>query len=609
MSPWYVLRTTFALVPLLLLGQRLSGQDYRPERRQDPAGQAARPGGPGPAAQSGIVTRGPFTSVQVNTDSLSNNIKGDAANEPSIGIDPTDPKKMVIGWRQFDTTASNFRKNGWGWSHDRGKTWTFPGSIQPTLFNSDPVVDTDLNGNFYYLSYPTGTVLKVFKSTTGGKTWTGPVTTAGGDKAWMTIDRTNSIGQGHIYIIWQVLHGPATFIRSTNAGASFSAATTVPLTPTFGTLATDTTGDLYAAGLRAQVRNSFVLAKSTNAKNKAQTPTFSTSSVNMGGSLVFGATPNPGGLLGQVQVATDPSRPGYVYMLCSVDPSGSDPMDVHFIRSTNGGASFSPPVRVNDDGSSTNAWQWFGTFSVSPNGRIDVVWNDTRNGSNARLSETFYAYSLDAGSTWSRNIPVTPQWNSTLGWPNQNKIGDYYDMRSDDASAHLAYSATFNGEQDVYYLRLGDCNDNGVHDSKDIKDGTSFDSNHNTIPDECEFCQKDLGNGSGLTMLVCGDDLTTAGSRATLQVEGGPAQMPVIVALALGRNTPPIPLPGGGNLVPDLFTSVSLLYVPGVTNAKGKIGVPIAGRSGTVQSIYGQSFMIQGSKLLTSNAVEIRIGK
>ena len=53
--------------------------------------------------------------------------------------------------------------------------------------------------------------------------------------------------------------------------------------------------------------------------------------------------------------------------------------------------------------------------------------------------------------------------------------------------AHVAYAATFNGEQDVYYLRIGDydCNANGVGDSVDIADGTSPDRNGNGIPDEC----------------------------------------------------------------------------------------------------------------------------
>jgi len=61
-------------------------------------------------------------------------------------------------------------------------------------------------------------------------------------------------------------------------------------------------------------------------------------------------------------------------------------------------------------------------------------------------------------------------------------------MESDLVGAHVAYAATFNGEQDVYYLRIGDydCNGNGVGDAIDIQNGTSVDSNGNGIPDECE---------------------------------------------------------------------------------------------------------------------------
>ncbi len=50
-----------------------------------------------------------FFTVQVNINSSGYNIIGDAANEPSIAVDPTDPNRIVIGWRQFDTISSNFR--------------------------------------------------------------------------------------------------------------------------------------------------------------------------------------------------------------------------------------------------------------------------------------------------------------------------------------------------------------------------------------------------------------------------------------------------------------------------------------------------------------------
>jgi len=66
---------------------------------------------------------GPFTSFQVNVDANHQNILGDAANEPSIAVDPTDGNKMTIGWRQFNTVNSNFRQGGWGYTTDGGTTW------------------------------------------------------------------------------------------------------------------------------------------------------------------------------------------------------------------------------------------------------------------------------------------------------------------------------------------------------------------------------------------------------------------------------------------------------------------------------------------------------
>jgi len=55
-----------------------------------------------------------FTSYQVNVDANGHNILGDAANEPSIAVDPTNLSKMTIGWRQFNSVTSNFRQGGWG---------------------------------------------------------------------------------------------------------------------------------------------------------------------------------------------------------------------------------------------------------------------------------------------------------------------------------------------------------------------------------------------------------------------------------------------------------------------------------------------------------------
>src|SRR5437868_9816993 len=74
---------------------------------------------------------GPFTSHQVNVDASGNNIVGDAANECAISVDPTNPSRMAIGWRQFDDVTSNFRQAGYGYTTDGGLTWAFPGVLQP----------------------------------------------------------------------------------------------------------------------------------------------------------------------------------------------------------------------------------------------------------------------------------------------------------------------------------------------------------------------------------------------------------------------------------------------------------------------------------------------
>src|SRR6185369_9514459 len=157
-------------------------------------------------------------------------------------------------------------------------------------------------------------------------------------------------------------------------------------------------------------------------------------------------------------------------------------------------------------------WQWMAAGSVGPTGRIDAVWLDGRNGAgNIQLAQLFYAYSWDGGATWSPNVAVTPQFDSSLGYPNQNKMGDYMTIVSGETGADVAFTATLNGEEDVYYVRVfPDCNGNGVSDVVDLASPSVFDCNANQVPDACENAPVCLGAGSvpgGLTVERAGADL------------------------------------------------------------------------------------------------------
>jgi hypothetical protein len=405
--------------------------------------------------------RGAYVSVQVNVDDAGDNIVGDAANEPSIAVDLSNSNRMAIGWRQFDTIASDFRQAGWGYTTDGGHTWTFPGVIEPGVFRSDPVLDADTLGNFYFNSLSRdagGYWCTVFKSIDGGASWNTGTYAYGGDKQWMTIDRTDGIGRNNLYAYWTQYWSncnPGHFTRSYDGGQTFVDCTEVPGNPYWGTMAVGPDGELYVSG------DGFVVAKSSTLQDQTLPPQWDfATTVNLGGSLSGWAGPNPDGLLGQVWIAVDhsdgPLR-GNVYLLSSVDPPGADPLDVMFARSTDGGLTWSDPVRVNDDPVDNGAWQWFGTMSVAPNGRIDAIWNDTRNDPGGYDSELYYTCSDDAGDTWSISEALSPPFDPHLGWPQQHKLGDYYDMVSENAVVHVAYAATFNGEQDVYYLRIRKC--------------------------------------------------------------------------------------------------------------------------------------------------------
>lgn len=152
-----------------------------------------------------------------------------------------------------------------------------------------------------------------------------------------------------------------------------------------------------------------------------------------------------------------------------------------------------------------------------------------------------------------------------------------------------------------------DCNNNSVNDLADVLAGTSGDGNENLIPDECEFCQTNLGfaGGGTLTIGMCGDNMTTAGSRGTFHLTSGPANAPVLIAIGVAANpyliTPTeylVPLEPLAALV-DFFT----------TDANGRLLVTIQGGGNLPVSTWiFQAATYDGVAFDLSNALSVNVG-
>lgn len=412
-------------------------------------------------------------TVQVNLDAAGNNILDDAANEPNIAVNPLNPNQIVIGWRQFDNIASDFRQAGWGYSSNAGQAWTFPNRIDSGIFRSDPVLDFDATGNFYYnsLTVP-GYFCRVYKSTNGGASWDAGTPAAGGDKQWMAIDRTGLSSEGNIYTAWSSYANscdPDIFTRSTTAGASYENCTLIEDDPHFGTMTIDRTGNVYVSGYNFDSVFT-VVAISSNAQVTGSNVNWDVKHVEMGG-YIGGSFMNPVGLLGQINIEVDKSggvNDGNIYLLATLsDYNNIDPSNVMFVRSTDGGLTWSIPMIINDDNSTFNT-QWMGTLGVSPDGRIDAVWLDNRDGGGSDSSALYYSYSLDGGLTWSVNERMSELFDPHVGYPIQEKMGDYFDMISENDGAHLAWANTLNGEQDVYYSYITPGSTVSIKDNNEV---------------------------------------------------------------------------------------------------------------------------------------------
>lgn len=168
--------------------------------------------------------------------------------------------------------------------------------------------------------------------------------------------------------------------------------------------------------------------------------------------------------LGQAQMVMEEpvaglSPDGRTLYVAWADGRNGD-LDVFFMRSTDGGRTWSDPARVNDDELKNRRSQKWPRMSVAPNGRIDIVWYDYRNDGMdvppddvefflGEVNDVYLTASEDGGRTFTGNVRVTSEAvDRSLGTYNsQYSVEVPPGLGSRDRSAFVAWSDTRLGDK------------------------------------------------------------------------------------------------------------------------------------------------------------------
>lgn len=159
-------------------------------------------------------------------------------------------------------------------------------------------------------------------------------------------------------------------------------------------------------------------------------------------------------------------------------PNPRDDRNIWFMKSTDGGTTWSKRVQLNDDidpNRRPNYDQMFPGISVAPNGRVDVAWWDFRtdalynpggNGNTTRRDQTcfdiFYTSSSDAGTTWAKNSRISDRsMNQNEGYA-MNLSSDLrgpIGVASTNEEAFVTWNDSRNGTvdlptEDVYFAKV-----------------------------------------------------------------------------------------------------------------------------------------------------------
>jgi hypothetical protein len=304
---------------------------------------------------------------------------------------------------------------GYAYSTDGGRTFTdadrLPESDEGD--GGDPILAVNrTNGHVFFttLSYFFDNFVQVFKSTDNGRTFGTPVNAFPDvsvndslDKPWMTIDNFDGRGNGTIYVTATDFDFTTPDINllvseSTNDGATWQQQSLAEGAVQGSNVVVDNNHQAYAVWWDGNQANQRIQMKKSDNKGvfgatATTVATLRTQGIDGSLGLDFRTNAFP-------QAAVNPEDGNKIYLVYNDKGlAAGDRGDIFFTQSTNGGRSWTKPVKLNDD--TTTADQFFPTLTVTPDGsHIFVTWYDRRNA--ARPTATSNASASSARSTTTR---------------------------------------------------------------------------------------------------------------------------------------------------------------------------------------------------------------
>jgi hypothetical protein len=358
--------------------------------------------------------------------------------EVTIAINPLNPNVLAAG-----ANIDCFYR-----STNGGLNWTESQLISNNLgVWGDPVVLFDSLGNLYYahLSNPISgwwiDRIVVQLSTNNGLTWNDGVGIYQGiqpqaqDKEWLAVDHTQSPYRGTIYATWTEFDDYGSSSASDSSRIRFSKSTNQGLTWSQTKVISDisgncidsdntTEGAVPAVGPNGEIYVAWagpmgiVLDKSLDGGETWGQDIF-VSNIPGGWDFDVSGIYRCNGLpITMCDISNSPYR-SYVYVVWSDQRNGATDTDIFMAKSTNGGTTWSAPIRVNND--NTTRHQFFVWSAIDPStGHLWFVFYDRRNTTGA-ATDVFVAKSTDGGTTFENFKVSESSFTPTSG----TFFGDY----------------------------------------------------------------------------------------------------------------------------------------------------------------------------------------